>query len=169
MDGSTTRHDSHKSLVAHQHLIRILRTHQTVHPREARIRHSTSVGGVSQTIFQDATPAGEFAYLCSRLAHLLYIFQSMPDDMLPRVAEIVHHMQKRQYQRANDAYLRLSIGNAPWPIGVTMVGWVHHPGALAPPTKAFQNSRTLSTRKDLDRSSSPRAQRRSQPEVHPES
>jgi hypothetical protein len=38
------------------------------------------------------------------------------------MAEIVHHMQKRQYQRANDSYLRLSIGNAPWPIGVTMVG-----------------------------------------------
>jgi len=48
--------------------------------------------------------------------------RSLPDDMLPRLAEIVHHMQKRQYQRANDAYLRLSIGNAPWPIGVTMVG-----------------------------------------------
>jgi len=48
--------------------------------------------------------------------------RSLPVDMLPRVAEIVHHMQKRQYQRANDAYLRLSIGNAPWPIGVTMVG-----------------------------------------------
>ncbi|KAF8638708.1 hypothetical protein AX17_002003 [Amanita inopinata Kibby_2008] len=46
----------------------------------------------------------------------------LPDDMLARIAEIVHHMQKRQYQRANDAYLRLSIGNAPWPIGVTMVG-----------------------------------------------
>lgn len=30
----------------------------------------------------------------------------------------------RQYQRANDSYLRLSIGNAPWPIGVTMVGCV---------------------------------------------
>ncbi|KAH9995728.1 Prp18 domain-containing protein [Russula vinacea] len=48
--------------------------------------------------------------------------RSLPDDMLARLAEIVHHMQKRQYQRANDAYLRLSIGNAPWPIGVTMVG-----------------------------------------------
>ncbi|KAH9999224.1 Prp18 domain-containing protein [Russula compacta] len=48
--------------------------------------------------------------------------RSIPDDMLPRLAEIVHYMQKRQYQRANDAYLRLSIGNAPWPIGVTMVG-----------------------------------------------
>lgn len=42
--------------------------------------------------------------------------------MLTRIAEIVHYMQKREYQRANDAYLRLSIGNAPWPIGVTMVG-----------------------------------------------
>jgi pre-mRNA-splicing factor 18 len=48
--------------------------------------------------------------------------RSLPPDMLARIAEIVHHMQKRQYQRANDAYLRLSIGNAPWPIGVTMVG-----------------------------------------------
>lgn len=48
--------------------------------------------------------------------------RSIPEDMLPRLAEIVHYMQKRQYQRANDAYLRLSIGNAPWPIGVTMVG-----------------------------------------------
>lgn len=43
--------------------------------------------------------------------------------MLARIAEIVHHMQKRQYQKANDSYLRLSIGNAPWPIGVTMVGY----------------------------------------------
>jgi pre-mRNA-splicing factor 18 len=31
-------------------------------------------------------------------------------------------MQSRQYQKANDAYLRLSIGNAAWPIGVTAVG-----------------------------------------------
>ncbi|KAA1467417.1 Prp18-domain-containing protein [Dentipellis sp. KUC8613] len=48
--------------------------------------------------------------------------RSLPSDVLARMAEIVHHMQKRQYQRANDSYLRLSIGNAPWPIGVTMVG-----------------------------------------------
>jgi len=48
--------------------------------------------------------------------------RSLPPDMLARMAEIVHYMQKRQYQKANDSYLRLSIGNAPWPIGVTMVG-----------------------------------------------
>lgn len=26
------------------------------------------------------------------------------------------------YIQANDAYLQMAIGNAPWPIGVTMVG-----------------------------------------------
>lgn len=39
-----------------------------------------------------------------------------------RVAEITHHMQDRRYRDAQDSYLQLSIGNAPWPIGVTMVG-----------------------------------------------
>ncbi|KAG9037889.1 mRNA splicing protein prp18 [Tulasnella sp. JGI-2019a] len=48
--------------------------------------------------------------------------RNLPKDVLARLAEIVHYMQKRQYQRANDSYLRLSIGNAAWPIGVTMVG-----------------------------------------------
>lgn len=48
--------------------------------------------------------------------------RSLASDVLARIAEIVYYMQMRQYQRANDAYLRLSIGNAPWPIGVTMVG-----------------------------------------------
>jgi len=46
----------------------------------------------------------------------------MPADVIRYLAEIVHHMQTRSYQRANDAYLRLSIGNAAWPIGVTSVG-----------------------------------------------
>ncbi|TDL25463.1 Prp18-domain-containing protein [Rickenella mellea] len=48
--------------------------------------------------------------------------RSLAPDVLARIAEIVYYMQNRQYQKANDSYLRLSIGNAPWPIGVTMVG-----------------------------------------------
>jgi pre-mRNA-splicing factor 18 len=28
----------------------------------------------------------------------------------------------RRFVQANDAYLEMAIGNAPWPIGVTMVG-----------------------------------------------
>ena len=58
--------------------------------------------------------------------------QNLPADVLGRLSEIIHYMQSRQYQRANDSYLRLSIGNAAWPIGVTMVGSVHHPLLLVP-------------------------------------
>jgi pre-mRNA-splicing factor 18 len=35
---------------------------------------------------------------------------------------MVQHMRERNYLAANDVYLRLAIGNAPWPIGVTSVG-----------------------------------------------
>ncbi|CAE6364422.1 unnamed protein product [Rhizoctonia solani] len=48
--------------------------------------------------------------------------KTVAEDVLGKLAEIIHYMQKREYQKANDAYLRLSIGNAAWPIGVTMVG-----------------------------------------------
>lgn len=48
--------------------------------------------------------------------------RSVLPDVLARLAEIVHYVQKREYRNANDSYLQLSIGNAPWPIGVTMVG-----------------------------------------------
>ncbi|KAL2869257.1 mRNA splicing protein PRP18 [Aspergillus lucknowensis] len=44
------------------------------------------------------------------------------DVVLEHVVEIVHKAQLRRYVDANDAYLRLSIGKAAWPIGVTMVG-----------------------------------------------
>ncbi|ORZ00174.1 Prp18 domain-domain-containing protein [Syncephalastrum racemosum] len=48
--------------------------------------------------------------------------RTLEADILMRVAEITHHMQDRRYRDAQDSYLQLSIGNAPWPIGVTMVG-----------------------------------------------
>lgn len=49
--------------------------------------------------------------------------------------EIVLMMRAREYVKANDAYLRLSIGNAPWPMGVTMVG-IHERSARE---KIFSN------------------------------
>lgn len=42
--------------------------------------------------------------------------------LLASITNIVELMQQRRYVHANDAYLRLSIGKAAWPIGVTMVG-----------------------------------------------
>lgn len=47
---------------------------------------------------------------------------NLPGDILSHVIDIIGFLQQREYVRANDTYLRLSIGNAPWPIGVTMVG-----------------------------------------------
>ncbi|RUS84977.1 hypothetical protein EGW08_007288 [Elysia chlorotica] len=42
--------------------------------------------------------------------------------LLESIVEIVQFMMDRNYIRANDSYLEMAIGNAPWPIGVTMVG-----------------------------------------------
>ncbi|XP_015783083.1 pre-mRNA-splicing factor 18 [Tetranychus urticae] len=44
------------------------------------------------------------------------------DDILKHLTLIVKYTLERDYVKANDAYLRMAIGNAPWPIGVTMVG-----------------------------------------------
>lgn len=46
----------------------------------------------------------------------------LDDSVLKSVVEIVRAAQERRYVDANDEYLRLSIGKAAWPIGVTMVG-----------------------------------------------
>lgn len=49
---------------------------------------------------------------------------SLPDDVKRGMWLIVEAMQRRDYREAMDVYLRVSIGNAPWPIGVTMVGFM---------------------------------------------
>ncbi|EEH50469.1 mRNA splicing protein PRP18 [Paracoccidioides brasiliensis Pb18] len=46
----------------------------------------------------------------------------LEESILEPVVEIVRNAQDRRYVDANDGYLRLSIGKAAWPIGVTMVG-----------------------------------------------
>jgi len=35
---------------------------------------------------------------------------------------VVHYAYMRNYIKAHEKYLELAIGNAPWPMGVTMVG-----------------------------------------------
>ena len=54
---------------------------------------------------------------------LLTTQQPLPyTALLTPLTSILHLTQKRHYRDAVDAYLRLSIGKAAWPIGVTMVG-----------------------------------------------
>lgn len=48
--------------------------------------------------------------------------KSIPEDILDSLTDITKSLLKRDYIHASDAYLTMAIGNAPWPIGVTMVG-----------------------------------------------
>ncbi|KLT45361.1 Prp18-domain-containing protein [Cutaneotrichosporon oleaginosum] len=48
--------------------------------------------------------------------------RDLAEDVVRHLAEVVHFCQRRLYSKAQDAYLRLSIGNAAWPIGVVSVG-----------------------------------------------
>ncbi|XP_053605294.1 pre-mRNA-splicing factor 18 [Plodia interpunctella] len=48
--------------------------------------------------------------------------KTLPDDICDSLMEITKHLLERNYIMASDSYLQMAIGNAPWPIGVTMVG-----------------------------------------------
>lgn len=63
----------------------------------------------------------------------------LDDGILEPVVEIVHAAQERRYVDANDGYLRLSIGKAAWPIGVTMVG-IHERSAREKLHESDKNS-----------------------------
>eukprot|EP01094_Clydonella_sp_ATCC50884_P028077 TRINITY_DN8327_c0_g1_i1.p1 TRINITY_DN8327_c0_g1~~TRINITY_DN8327_c0_g1_i1.p1 ORF type:complete len:398 (-),score=154.99 TRINITY_DN8327_c0_g1_i1:256-1338(-) len=47
---------------------------------------------------------------------------ALTTDILEHLHRIVCFLEEREYVKAHDQYLQLAIGNAPWPIGVTMVG-----------------------------------------------
>ena len=48
--------------------------------------------------------------------------RSLEDELRVGLWMMVQHMRDRNYLAANDVYLKLAIGNSPWPIGVTSVG-----------------------------------------------
>ena len=48
--------------------------------------------------------------------------QKLEASIVANLVEIADLTQRREYMKANDVYMRLSIGNAPWPIGITGIG-----------------------------------------------
>ncbi|KAK9701683.1 hypothetical protein K7432_011595 [Basidiobolus ranarum] len=100
---------------------------QDLHERPEHIKRSTQGKHASATQKQTAEYLAPFFKLLKR--------KELERDVLARITEIVQRMQQREYLQANDSYLRLSIGNSPWPIGVTMVG-IHERSARE---KIFSN------------------------------
>ncbi|CCE78815.1 Piso0_000845 [Millerozyma farinosa CBS 7064] len=58
------------------------------------------------------------------LVELLYRLRSnsLKPNMLTSLATVLYHVQRAQFKEANESYLKLSIGNVAWPIGVKSVG-----------------------------------------------
>jgi len=48
--------------------------------------------------------------------------KTVPGDIIKEVANIVTALKESDYVKANDSFFKMSIGNSPWPMGVTMVG-----------------------------------------------
>ncbi|XP_062085700.1 uncharacterized protein LOC133791798 [Humulus lupulus] len=76
---------------------------------------------------------------CARYLHPLFKFcrkKVLPDDIRQALMLFVDCCMRRDYLAAMDHYIKLAIGNAPWPIGVTMVG-IHERSARE---KIYTNS-----------------------------
>jgi hypothetical protein len=52
----------------------------------------------------------------------LLLKDRLPVDIFSACLRIVNFIQQKEYLFANDCYLELAIGNAPWPLGVTATG-----------------------------------------------
>lgn len=48
--------------------------------------------------------------------------KALPGDVRRALLDVVRCCMRRDYLAATDNYIKLAIGNSPWPIGVTMVG-----------------------------------------------
>ncbi|KAF8401697.1 hypothetical protein HHK36_012643 [Tetracentron sinense] len=76
---------------------------------------------------------------CARYLNPLFKFcrkKILPDDIRQALLVVVNCCMKRDYLAAMDQYIKMAIGNAPWPIGVTMVG-IHERSARE---KIYTNS-----------------------------
>ncbi|KAL5561686.1 hypothetical protein UlMin_031433 [Ulmus minor] len=76
---------------------------------------------------------------CARYLIPLFKFcrkKILPDDIRQSLMVMVDCCLKRDYLAAMDQYIKMAIGNAPWPIGVTMVG-IHERSARE---KIYTNS-----------------------------
>jgi pre-mRNA-splicing factor 18 len=46
----------------------------------------------------------------------------LKDEIMNPIYLLIQYSLMQEYVKANDKYVGLAVGNAPWPMGVTMVG-----------------------------------------------
>lgn len=104
-------------------LFRQLASYFTMVLTEWRRALSQRAGDVKES-HQGRQAHGAYEQSRANMTPLFRKFESgqLEEGILAPMVEIVVAAQERRYVDANDGYLRLSIGKAAWPIGVTMVG-----------------------------------------------
>lgn len=60
--------------------------------------------------------------LISLLSNPLNQNGGLKEDLFMNIFNICHYLTLREYLKANDIYLKIAIGNMPWPLGVTAYG-----------------------------------------------
>jgi len=84
---------------------------------EARTEHENQTAQgrqVSSTFKQSAESLAVLAQLLET--------RTLRKDILDNLAGIVRYCDERNYRAAMDMYIRITIGNSPWPIGATKTG-----------------------------------------------
>lgn len=112
-----------KDLEQRKYLYRQLASYFTMVLSEWQI----ALAGRDQAVKNSSTGQAAYKAMLNARDNLVPLFRKLEKSdiepgILDPVVEIVRCCQRRRYVDANDAYLRLSIGKAAWPIGVTMVG-----------------------------------------------
>ncbi|ODV98083.1 hypothetical protein PACTADRAFT_31494 [Pachysolen tannophilus NRRL Y-2460] len=69
--------------------------------------------------------------------------EKIDDDIFITLSTTFQYLQQKDYQNANDSYLKLSIGNVAWPIGVINIG-IHARSAHSKLTGADKKSNIMS-------------------------
>ncbi|KAJ6399294.1 hypothetical protein OIU77_019937 [Salix suchowensis] len=100
--------------------------------------HNANMLYISANLSYLLIPTSESPWIYPILCSFGLVFWSaiLPSDIRLGLLLMVECCMKRDYLAAMDHYIRLAIGNAPWPIGVTMVG-IHERSARE---KIYTNS-----------------------------
>lgn len=59
---------------------------------------------------------------CKPLLNKLRGDNGLPEKLFQKLATLIMNIQQHKYREANAVYIKMSIGNAAWPVGVTAVG-----------------------------------------------
>lgn len=98
----------------------VIRATLAIRPISRCHEHLSATGSC---VFSSLKASLFFAGFCIKCWPFVRTYlQALPDGILNNLVTMINFMKEGEFVKANDIYLLTAIGNAPWPIGLTMVG-----------------------------------------------